>query len=192
MSKVISSTKICLGILILFAIIIGGALIASRFSSNINFNNAVGKAAPDFNLEDINGNEIKLSNLRGKNVVLFFNEGAMCYPSCWNQMIELAKDNRLNNEKTTSFSIVIDTEQEWEKITGQLPEFSQVKILFDTTKKVSTDYGVLNLPSSMHMGTMPGHSYVVIDKSGIIRYTFDDPDMGIRNDQLASQIEMLK
>ncbi|HIK00236.1 TPA: redoxin domain-containing protein [archaeon] len=191
MSKVISDTKICLAALLILAILIGGNFFIKGFSSPINFNNAVGKAAPEFSLEDINAKTIKLSDLRGKNVILFFNEGAMCYPSCWNQMLELAKDSRLNNEKTASFSIVIDTKEEWERITKQMPEFSQTKILFDTTKKVSTDYGVLTLPSSMHVGSMPGHSYVIIDKNGILRYVFDDPNMGIRNDMLSAEVTKL-
>ena len=36
--------------------------------------NVIGKPAPDFSLEDIDGNLVKLSDYKGKNVVLFFNE----------------------------------------------------------------------------------------------------------------------
>ncbi len=37
----------------------------------------VGKPAPDFTLKDQNGNEIRLSQFRGKNVVLAF------FPLAW-------------------------------------------------------------------------------------------------------------
>ena len=43
----------------------------------------------------------------------------------------------------------------------------------------------------MHPGSLPGHTYVVIDKKGIVRYIFDDPNMGIRNDQLVAEITKL-
>ena len=46
------------------------------------FKNAVGQKAPDFTLPDMDGNQITLSSLLGKNVILFFNEGLMCYPAC--------------------------------------------------------------------------------------------------------------
>src|SRR3989344_1760676 len=42
------------------------------------FQNAIGKQAPDFELQDINGNTVRLSDYKGKNVVLFFNQGSMC------------------------------------------------------------------------------------------------------------------
>ena len=57
----------------------------------ISFKEAIGKKAPDFELESITGEKIKLSDYLGKkNVVLFFNEGSMCYPACWNQIAVLA------------------------------------------------------------------------------------------------------
>src|SRR3989338_3168170 len=41
------------------------------------FETAIGKQAPDFELQDIDGNKLKLSDYKGKNVILFFNEGSM-------------------------------------------------------------------------------------------------------------------
>src|SRR3989344_4557495 len=45
---------------------------------------AIGNPAPDFSLADMQGKTVTLSAMKGKTVVLFFNEGSMCYPSCWN------------------------------------------------------------------------------------------------------------
>lgn len=149
----------------------------------------VGKPASDFSLEDLQGNPVKLSDYKGKNVVLFFNEGAMCYPACWDQMAALAGDERFNNDQVATFSVVVDLKSEWQKITRQLPKLARAKILFDTSKEASSAYGVLNTRSSMHPGILPGHTYFVIDKEGIIRFVLDDPAMGINNDLLAAKIQ---
>ena len=164
----------------------------------LKFSQAVAKEAPDFILQDIDGETIKLSDYRGKIVVLFFNEGAMCYPACWDQMIAFGNDERFNTDELEVFPIVIDQKSEWEKIVSQVPEFSKAKILFDSDRKVSAAYDVLALPSSMHPpsamhpGGYPGHTFFVIDKNGIIRYAFDDPTMGLRNDILASEVSKIK
>ncbi|MEK6983323.1 MAG: peroxiredoxin family protein [Nanoarchaeota archaeon] len=156
------------------------------------FENAVGKQAPDFELQDINGNLVKLSNFKGKNVVLFFNEGSMCYPACWNQISSFANDERFNKEDVIAFSIVVDTISQWQQILKKVPQLSKSKILFDTSKKVSADYDVLYVDSSMHKGSYPGHTYFAIDKNGIIRYVKDDSNMAINNDEIAAELDKIK
>jgi peroxiredoxin len=44
----------------------------------------------------------------------------------------------------------------------------------------------------MHKGSYPGHTYFVIDKDGIIRYARDDSTMGIRNNEIAAELEKIK
>ncbi len=160
--------------------------------TKFSFSNAVGKKAPDFTLKDINGNSVSLSSFLGKNVILFFNEGLMCYPACLDQVVQLNKDSRLNSENTVAFSIVIDSPEIWQRSQKDLPYLAGAKVLFDNSGAVSQAYDVLKLLSSMHKGLYPGHTYFIIDKEGIIRYTFDDPYMGIRNDKIAQEIEKLK
>ena len=158
-----------------------------QLSSSGFFKDAVGKQAPDFELQDLNGNTVKLSDYRGKNVVLFFSEGSMCYPSCWNQISSLANDARFNGNDIVSFSIVVDSKSQWEQIMQKVPQMANSKILFDTDKKVSAQYDVMYTESSMHKGSYPGHTYFVIGKDGIIKYTYDDPNMAVRNDLIASE-----
>lgn len=160
-------------------------------TGELSFNEAAGKQAPDFRLESIDGKTIKLSDYRGKNVILFFNEGTMCYPACWDQIAELGKDERFNTNDVVAFSLVVDQKSAWEKIVKETPGYSSAKILFDTTRAVSLAYDVLSLKSSMHPGSFPGHTYFVIDKEGVVRYTFDDPNMAIRNDMLISELSKL-
>ncbi|MBI4177075.1 MAG: redoxin domain-containing protein [Candidatus Aenigmarchaeota archaeon] len=165
--------------------------ITGKATGSVVFEQAVGKKAPDFVLDGIDDKKTKLSDYAGKVVILFFNEGEMCYPACWQQIAALGSDGRFNTGDVAAFSIVVDSKSMWKKIVGQVPQLSEAKILFDTSKAVSSAYDVLSLESSMHPGSYPGHTYVVIDKGGVIRYVLDDPKMAIRNDQLALEIEKL-
>ena len=155
------------------------------------FNALIGQTAPDFELYSYNGEKIRLQEQRGKKVVLFFTEGVMCYPSCWNQIAAFGKDEVFKSEDTVVFSIVVDTKNEWKKAIDKMPELGDSTILFDLTKSVSKEYGVLSLSSSMHKGQFPGHTYLVIDKEGIIRFIKDDPQMAVRNDELNTELEKL-
>jgi len=157
----------------------------------LSFFSAVGQKAPDFSLESIDGTTMKLSDYKGKNVVLFFTEGSMCYPACWDQMSAFGNDERFNNDDTVVFSITPDQRSEWQKIIQKVPKMAKARILFDSTRAVSSAYDVLSLASSMHKGSYPGHTYFIIDKEGIIRYILDDPQMAIRNDQIVSEINKL-
>lgn len=152
----------------------------------------VGKPAPDFSLTDRDGNVYSPENLRGKNAILFFNEGLMCYPACWNQIVAFSRDERFKNEDTVVLSVVVDSKENWQKAIDKMPELADAAVAFDTGAAAVRQFGVLQAPSSMHVGSLPGHTYVLIDKGGDVRYVFDDPQMGIRNDQLVAEIAKLK
>ena len=159
--------------------------------STTSLNELVGKPAPDFALADGNGKVYSLSELRGRNVVMFFNEGLMCYPSCWDQIVTFVRDDRLNQEDTIVLSVVVDSPEEWQEAIRQMPELAEAVVVFDDDTEVSKQFGMLTTESSMHKGLFPGHSYVVIDKEGIIRYVLDDPSMRINNDKLVAELSKL-
>lgn len=175
----------------------GASVIDHSHSSSVNYNseqlnNLLGKSAPSFSLTDIAGNTYSSENLKGKKVVLFFNEGLMCYPACWNQIAALGQDERFNKDgDVVALSIVVDSKDDWQKAINQMPELGKAKTLFDKGAAISKKFGVLNLPSSMHPGLFPGHTFVVLDKEGIVKWVFDDPNMGIRNDTLLSELNKL-
>ena len=148
----------------------------------------VGKLAPEFSLSSYDGKQFILSQQRGKKVILFFNEGIMCYPACWNQMAALGSDPKLNSDQVVSVSIVNDQAEEWMQAVDKMPELGKGTILLDTDKKISQMYDMLNLSSSMHKGGMPGHTYLILDEQGIVRYTLDDPQMGIQNEVLVTEL----
>lgn len=155
------------------------------------FTNLKNQPAPDFTLPSYDNQKYTLSKFRGKKVVLFFNEGIMCYPACWNQIAALGKDPRFNNNDVVTFSIVPDERNEWVEAVHKMPDLGKTTILLDVGTAVSAKYDTLNLESSMHRGSKPGHTYVLVDAKGIVRYTQDDMKMGVHNDELAQELEKI-
>ena len=154
------------------------------------FNNLLDKTAPDFSLESYDGSQYKLSDLKGKNVLLFFNEGLMCYPACWNQIAAFGKDKELA-DKALVLNITTDSKDRWKEAVTKMPELSSAITVFDADRKVSNAYGVLKLESSMHRGQFPGHTYVLIDKEGVVRFIKDDVQMAVRNKELLEEVNKL-
>lgn len=154
-------------------------------------NSLLGKEAPDFTLTSYDSRKIVLSEQKGKKVILFFTEGVMCYPACWNQIAAFGKDDAFKKDDTMVLTIVVDTKNEWKGAIDKMPELGTTTVLFDTTKTVSKEYGMLFLASSMHKGQYPGHTYVILDKNGVVQFVKDDPQMAVRNDELRKELEKL-
>ncbi|OYV27130.1 MAG: hypothetical protein B7W98_02440 [Parcubacteria group bacterium 20-58-5] len=194
--SIVAVAAVAVGLLGGLAVLIAENNSAARpasADSSGSFDSAlIGKPVPPFSLKDRNGTVYSSDSLKGKNVVLFFNEGIMCYPACWNQMVALATDNRLQATDTAAFSVVIDSPDEWQQAIAKMPELGKATVLFDTDKSASQEFGMLTAPSSMHYGSYPGHSFVVIDKQGIVRFVYDDPNMGIDNDRIVGYLQTLK
>ncbi len=150
------------------------------------FDKLLGKPAPDFTLEDYKGTKFQLSSLKGEKVLLFFSEGIMCYPACWNQIAAFGTRADLNNDMKV-LNIVVDSKDQWKNAVNKMPELALAVVLFDTDRKVSSQYGMMNLPSSMHKGKLPGHTYVLLDKNGIVRWTKDDVQMAVRNKEISNE-----
>lgn len=155
------------------------------------FNSLLNKPTPDFTLESYDGRKITLSQLKGKNVVLFFNEGIMCYPACWNQIVAFGKDKEFEANNTVVLNINVDPKQDWAGAVKKMPELATGTVLLDSDRSVVSAYGVLTVESSMHRGQFPGHSYVIVDKEGIVRFVWDDPQMAVRNKEILAQITKL-
>ena len=119
----------------------------------------IGDKAPDFEVADQNGKPVKLSDYRGKKVVLYF------YPKddtsgCTAQACNL-RDN-YQDLKAKGYEVIgvsIDDEKSHQKFIQKhdLP----FTLLADTDKKVVEDYGVWQEKS------MYGRKYM-----GTMRYTF--------------------
>lgn len=152
----------------------------------------VGKPVPAIQLTDKDGKTFSPADAKGKYTVLFFNEGLMCYPACWNQISAFGSDPRFNSDQIQAISVVTDPASEWQKAITKMPELAKADTMFDTGANASRQLGMLTTASSMHKGSLPGHTYIVIDKEGVVRYVFDDPNMAIANDMLFGKIGALK
>ena len=160
---------------------------------NSNALNAlVGEPLPDIPLSDKEGKNYTAEAFKGKNTVLFFNEGLMCYPACWNQMAAFGSDARFNDDQIQAVSVVADSAKDWQTAVDKMPQLARATTMFDTSANASRQLGLLTTASSMHRGSLPGHTYIVVDKEGIVRYVFDDPKMAIANDMLFSKIAELE
>lgn len=182
---------------VVFVLFVGWALFKSGNNSPAggsqtanagDLNSLMGKPMPPIQLFDKDGKAYPLDSLKGKNVVLFFNEGIMCYPACWNQVAQLGTDSRFNNQDTVAFSIVTDQPSQWQQALQKMPDLAKATILFDQGGNVSRQFGLLTVPSSMHKGSDPGHTYIVLDKQGVVRFVYDDPGMAINNNMISQKM----
>ncbi len=154
-------------------------------------NSLVGKPMPDIQLSDKDGRVFTVADFKGKNTILFFNEGLMCYPACWNQMVAFGSDQRFNGDQIQAISVVVDSAKDWQTAIAKMPQLAKATTMFDANANASRQLGLLTTNSSMHRGSLPGHTYVVVDKDGIVKYVYDDPNMAIANDMLFAKIEEL-
>jgi len=188
------STYILVGLLALAVIFIGYLLMRNegpaspRVEKNVSLNDLLDKPMPTIKLADKDGREVSIESYKGQNVVLFFSEGLMCYPACWDQIAAFGNDERFNTDNTAALSVVVDSARDWEKAITKMPKLANATTLFDTGAVVSRQLGLLYLPSSMHKGSLPGHTYIVLDKKGIVRYVLDDPNMALSNELLVKKI----
>ena len=128
----------------------------------------LGNEAPDFTLKDGEGNDWKLSDYRGKTVVLLFYPGDNT-PVCTKQLCSV-RDHWSEYQATGAevVGISTDTVESHDKFAEKhsLP----LRLLSDPEGKVSAQYGMRSwLPGRSARGV------VVIDKDGKIVYSKAQP-----------------
>lgn len=126
-----------------------------------------GQTAPDFILRDTEKREIKLSEQRGKNVVLLFFPLAftsVCTAELCSVRDNLASYNKLN---ASVFGISVDSPQSLAKFKAE--QNLNFTLLSDFNKEASTAYGCL-YDSFGWMKGVSKRAAFVIDKNGIIQY----------------------
>ena len=150
---------------------------------------APGTIAPDFSLPSTSGKTISLSEYKGKNIFLFFNEGVMCSP-CWQEVSKLERFKQdFDNLNTMIIPISVDDQKTWDPILKE--EKITTPILIDADRKVTKAYKALGTPSSMH-DDRAGHTYIHITPDGKVHSSADFPNMNVPTNVLLSHISQLQ
>ncbi len=147
---------------------------------------ATGSEAPDFTLPSTVGSTVRLSALRGKNVLLAFFPLAFT-STCTKELCDMRDDwDRFATEDTVVIPISVDS-------TPTLKEFKQKysfksDFLSDFKREVARKYGVL-----LEDRFYSNRAYFLIDKAGILRWVHveENPSEKRTNAELLEQISAL-
>ncbi|PFG17954.1 peroxiredoxin [Propionicimonas paludicola] len=158
--------------------IIAGMLFTSQTTSA-----STSKTAPDFTLPTTSDTTVTLSNLRGKAVLLYFNEGAGC-GACLMQMTEIERNKAaFDAVGITVLPIVMNTKAD---ITTDMTHYGVTTPFLLDDGTVSKAYGTLG--KGMH-ADLPGHSFVLIDATGVQRWYGEYPSMWLEPKTLLDEIK---
>jgi len=126
----------------------------------------VGDAAPDFSLKGTSKTEFKLSDARGKNVVLNFFPAAFS-PVCSNQMTSIQAEKARFGDDTIVFGVSVDNTWTHEAFKRDRGIDFEILSDFFPHGAVAQQYGLLYPNGAAH------RAVIGIDKEGIIRYIDD-------------------
>jgi thiol-disulfide isomerase/thioredoxin len=122
------------------------------------------QTAPDFAVEDANGNDVKLSGFKGKPVVVNF--WASWCPPCRGEMPDFNKLYQEYSDKGVIFLMVnmTDGQRETVDIAKKFVKDNNYKfsVYFDVNSDAANNYGISSIPDS-----------IFIDKSGNIVNSYE-------------------
>lgn len=111
-----------------------------------------GTKATDFEVKDINGNAIRLSDYRGKKIVLGFFRNVNC-PFCNMRVHQLMKMKETLDEQNTQMIIFFESDPKVILRSSFHQQISPIPLVGDPEKKIYTQWGVENSMMKM-MKTM--------------------------------------
>lgn len=150
-----------------------------------------GQPAPGFSLESASGDTVSLADYRGRNVLLYFQEGLMCQP-CWTQITDLEKAGDAVQAAGVDDIVSITTDPA--ELLGQKVRdegITDTPVLSDPDLAVSRQYGTTGY--GMMGGSRNGHSLILVGPDGQIRWRADyggapDYTMYVPTDQLLADL----
>src|SRR3989344_4603555 len=131
----------------------------------------IGDRAPNFELKDTNGKIVKLSKLKGKEIILYFYPKDLT-PGCTTEACNFKDDFEIYKKKgVLIYGVSLDDESMHKKFTEKynLP----FPLLSDVDKKISKTYGVYgkkNFLGKAFMGI--NRTTFIINKKGFIKHIF--------------------
>jgi peroxiredoxin len=164
------------GALVVAIAVITGMMLSSRPTSS-----TAARTAPDFTLANAAGQTVHLGGYRGKNVILYFSEGAGCQ-ACITQMGEITHNQAaFDKANIVVLPIVMNTK---EQIVADMAANGVTTPFLLDDGTVSKEYGTLG--KGMHAG-LPGHSFVLIDAQGVQRWYGEYPSMWLAPKDLLAE-----
>ena len=146
----------------------------------------VGSPAPDFTLASTSGSDVTLSSLRGKKVLLAFFPLAFT-STCTAELCAFSEDyTQFQAADTVVLPISVDSVADAQGVQGQGKDDGRAAERFQARR----------LPGLRHAAGRhfySSRSYVVIDREGIIRWTFTETTPGTKreNAELLAQLTSL-
>jgi peroxiredoxin len=131
---------------------------------------AAGAQAPDFALPSTSGGTVRLSDFRGKNVLLYFQEGIGC-EGCWTQMKDVQHEMGRFNEVGIDTMITITTNPLSALRQKVADEGLRLPVLSDESFAVSHAYNATQY--GMMAGSADGHTFILVGPDGRIRWRAD-------------------
>jgi peroxiredoxin len=129
-----------------------------------------GKQAPHIALASTSGGTFDLASLRGKTVLVFFQEGIGCEP-CWTNIQDIERSwSRIRALGIDKFVVVTTNtlDQLRQKVAD---ENIRTPVLSDSTMSISRTYGANQY--GMMGDSADGHTFLVVGKDGVIKWRAD-------------------
>lgn len=171
------------GVLIGIAVILLGLI---YFLNNVNGSSATssqtstypfqvgspgpGEQAPSIKLQSTDGSTFDLASLRGKTVLLFFQEGLSCQP-CWDQMKDMESKSSQFQALGIDKVVSITTDPLDSLKQKVADEGLSTPVLSDPNFTVSQTYNANQY--GMMNGSSDGHSFIIVGPDGRIRWRAD-------------------
>ena len=146
----------------------------------------INELAPDFDLPDQDGNERKLSEFRGKNVLLAFYAFDFS-PVCTIEFGCFEQDlSTLNHLNAQVLGISVDSKYSHKEFANKLK--LNFPLLSDFNREVCKLYGTLRKEGFSE------RAYFIIDKNGIVKfkYLMPTPKDRLENNQLIENLKTLR
>ena len=125
---------------------------------------------------------MSLADYRGRNVLLYFNEGVGCDP-CFYQTAKLEADEAFEALDIPLVPVVMNPVAQ---VQPELRRFGvRTPYLSDPDGSVSRSYDTLG---KGHHADLPGHSFVLVGPDGQIRWRGDYPGMWVEPAELAKAL----
>lgn len=182
----------------LFAAVAAAALLGATFlvgkGSNANAAGPVevGQKAPAVTGRDVvSGREITAAQLRHKNVLYYLNEGVMCQ-ACLVQIQTL--EQRARDLRQRGLTLVSITNDDAATLAAAARDYKiTTPLLADSSRQITKSFGVLGgVPFGVGMHTdTANHTFVLVDRSGTVRFVRDYPNMWVDVSTLLRQLPRL-